>query len=189
MEVNTLDFDLFSESAKAFINMSLGSEGYKDLKEDFKSYSSLQIENENLRAEVESLKEDPLFKSKYENLGKEFRKVAAERDSLTAQKLEFVRMSEEYNRMKEKYQQLNSQLSTYENLLENAKAKSKDPWAPLESLYQAFKDSLDQSGIDIRRIPMLISIQFVLDDSSHRGVSFTFRRTSATKWDKVSQRN
>lgn len=177
-------FDAFSESAKALIELVLGEDSTDQLHQEVVSYSQLKSENDSLKAEVASLKESLPFKSKYENLQSEFRKVAAERDSLRAQELEISRITNEFERCKSAYQQIKGQLAALQNQIEEGKS-SISAFSALESLYQVFKESCDRSGVDIRRIPIVVGLQFSLQDQTSRGSYYEFSRTSSKNWKRT----
>jgi len=177
-------FDAFSESAKALIELVMGADQTDQLHQEIVSYSQLKSENDSLKAEVASLKESLPFKSKYENLQTEFRKVAAERDSLRAQELEVSRLRNEFERCKSAYQQTKGQLAALQNQIEERKS-SISAFSALESLYQVFKATCDRSGVDIRRIPTVVGLQFSLQDQTNRGAYYEFSRTSATNWQRT----
>jgi chromosome segregation ATPase len=174
-------WDALSESAKAFANLILGEDQTNLLRDNLASYSQLEIENKQLKVEVASLKETLPFKDKYENLQKEFRKVAAERDSLSSQALEFNHMSKDYERLKNAYQKTKGQLAALQDQLESSKT-SINQFTALETLYQGFKNYCDECGVDIRRIPTNVFLQFQLQDGSNRTMNLGFNRVSKDKW-------
>jgi len=179
------DWDALSESAKAFANVILG-EGETDLLRDsLASYSQLIEENKQLKVEAASLKETLPFKDKYENLQREFRKVAAERDSLSSQVLKFNHMSADYDRMKGAYQKTKGQLAALEDQLKKEHS-SVDEFTALETLYQTFKLCCDRAGVDIRRIPTNVFLQFQLQDGSNRTMNLGFNRISKSKWTRIN---
>jgi predicted RNase H-like nuclease (RuvC/YqgF family) len=177
-------FDAFAEVAKAFMEVVLGPEETTQIRHQMTSYSDLIDENNRLQAEVASLRENLPFKSKYENLQVEFRKVAAERDSLRAQELEVTRIRNDYEKCKSAYQQVKGQLATVQKSLEEGKS-SITPFSALECLYQAFKETGDKNGVDVRRIPTKVGLQFTLQNGSNQGLYWEFLRTSATNWKRT----
>lgn len=174
-------WDALSESAKAFAELILGENQTDLLRDNLTSYSQLETENNQLQVEVASLKETLPFKDKYENLQREFRKVAAERDSLSSQALKFNHMSADYERMKEAYQKAKGQLATMQDQLE-ANKRSINQFTALEALYQGFREYCSRSGVDIRRIPTDVFLQFQLQDGSKRTMNLGFNRASKDKW-------
>ena len=177
-------FDAFSESAKALIELVCGEEATDLLHQGIVDYSVLLEENNRLKAEVASLKENLPFKTKYENLQQEFRKVAAERDSLRAQSLRLDQVQHEFERCKEAYQKTKGQLAALQSQVEEGKS-STSAFSALESLYQVFKETCNRSGVDIRRIPTHVSLQFSLQDGTQRGSIYEFNRTSSTNWQRI----
>jgi chromosome segregation ATPase len=177
-------WDALSEAAKAFANLILGEHQTDILRDDLSSYSQLLYENKQLKAEAASLLETLPFKDKYENLQKEFRKVAAERDSLSSQALRFNHMSKDYDRLKDAYQKTKGQLAALQDQLE-AKTSSINQFTALETLYQGFKAKCDGVGVDIRRIPVQVFLQFQLQDGTNRTMNISFNRVSADKWSIV----
>lgn len=174
----------FEEASKALLEVMLGSEQTDHLAQHMLDYFQLQAENNALKEEVASLKETLPFKDKYENLRKEFQKVASERDSLSARELESTRLRNEYERLKEAYQSAKGQLATIQSQVEDVKS-STDAFSALESLYQTYKQACQRQNVDIRRIPTVVSLQFHLQDGTGRGTALQFRRTSAKKWEKI----
>lgn len=177
-------FSPFEEASKALLELMLGTDQTDQLAQEMLSYSDLLNQNATLQDEVASLKENLPFKDKYENLQREFRKVASERDSLRAQELEMTRIRKEYDRLKSLYQSTKSQLATLQSQVEDIKS-STNAFSALESLYQTFKQHCDRSGVDIRRIPCKVYLQFQLQDTLQRGTNIGFVRTSATNWQKI----
>jgi DNA repair exonuclease SbcCD ATPase subunit len=177
-------WDALSESAKAFANLILGENQTNLLRDNLASYSQLEAENKRLKVEVASLKETLPFKDKYENLQKEFRKVAAERDSLSSQALQFNHMSKDYDRLKDAYQKTKGQLAALQDQLESSKT-SINQFTALETLYQGFKDYCSRNGVDIRRIPTNLFLQFHLQDGSNRTMNLGFNRVSKDKWTRI----
>jgi predicted RNase H-like nuclease (RuvC/YqgF family) len=177
-------WDAMSESAKAFANLILGAGQTDLLRDNLASYSELQAQKELLEVEVATLQEYLPFKDKYENLQKEFRKVAAERDSLSSQALKFNHMSKDYDRLKDAYQKTKGQLAALQDQLE-AKSSSINQFTALETLYQGFKAKCDGVGVDIRRIPVQVFLQFQLQDGTNRTMNISFSRVSADKWSIV----
>jgi DNA repair exonuclease SbcCD ATPase subunit len=175
-------WDALSESAKAFANLILGENQTNLLRDNLASYSQLEIENKQLKVEVASLKETLPFKDKYENLQKEFQKVAAERDSLSSQALKFNHMSKDYERLKDAYQKTKGQLAALQDRLESSQRFSINQYTALETLYQGFKNVCDRNGVDIRRIPVTLFLQFRLQDGSNRTMNLKFNRVSKDKW-------
>jgi len=183
METNPQnEWDALSKSAKAFAQVLLGDDQTDRLRDNLLSYSQLEDENKQLQAEVASLKEILPFKDKYENSHKEFLKVAAERDSLSAQVLNLSHISSDYERLKNAYQEMKGKLATVETELKELKSSISGTFASLESLYQGFKEYCAQSGVDISRIPIKVFLQFQLQDKTKRGKGFTFLRRSRDKW-------
>lgn len=178
-------WDALTESAKAFANVILGEDQTDLLRDSLLSYSQLQEENNQLKVEVASLHETLPFKDKYENLQREFRKVAAERDSLSSQVLKFNHMSADYDRMKSAYQKTKGQLAALEDQLRNEHS-SIDEYSALETLYQGFKMCCGRAGIDIRRIPTNVFLQFQLQDGSNRTMNLGFNRVSKSKWTRIN---
>lgn len=178
------NWDALSESAKAFANLILGEDQTNLLRDNLSSYSQLEAENKQLKVEVASLKETLPFKDKYENLQREFRKVAAERDSLSSQALKFNHMSADYDRLKSAYQKTKGQLAATQSQLE-AKKSSINEFTALETLYQGFKAACSRSGADIRRIPVDLFLQFTLKDGTNRSLNYTFNRVSQDKWTRT----
>lgn len=178
-------FSPFEEASKALLEVVLGTDLTDQLAQEMLSYSDLLEQNNILQDEVASLKENLPFRDKYENLQKEFRKVASERDSLRAQELETTRIRKEYTRLKSQYQSTKGQLATLERQVEDLRS-STNAFSALESLYQTFKKQCDSSGVDIRRIPCKVNMQFQLQDSTGRGANYGFVRTSATNWQKAN---
>jgi DNA repair exonuclease SbcCD ATPase subunit len=174
-------WDALSESAKAFANLILGEDQTNLLRDNLASYSQLETENKQLKVEVASLRETLPFKDKYENLQKEFRKVAAERDSLSSQALQFNHMSKDYERLKDAYQKTKGQLATLQDQLRSSKI-SINQFTVLETLYQSFKNYCSGRGVDIRRIPTNLFLQFQLQDGSNRALNLRFKRVSKDKW-------
>lgn len=177
-------WDALTESAKAFAELILGESQTDLLRDNLTSYPQLISENTQLKAEVASLKETLPFKDKYENLQKEFRKVAAERDSLSSQVLQLNHTSNEYERLKSAYQETKGQLAALQNQLKTNKS-SIDKFTALETLYQAFKASCERFGHDIRRIPTNVYLQFQLQDGSNRTMNLGFNRVSRDRWTKL----
>jgi DNA repair exonuclease SbcCD ATPase subunit len=179
-------FSPFEEASKALLNLILGSDEYNQLAQNMVDYFDLIEQNNSLLEEVASLKEKPPYKDKYENLRVEFQKVASERDQLRAQELEMKRIKSEYNTLKSKYQSTLGQLATLQRSIEDTKS-SINQWSALESLYQVFKGTCAKAGVDIRRIPCQVDLQFILQDrqNSQRGSSYGFVRTSKTNWKRV----
>jgi chromosome segregation ATPase len=177
-------WDALSESAKAFANLILGEGQTNLLRDNLTSYPQLEAENKQLKVEVASLRETLPFKDKYENLRKEFRKVAAERDSLSSQVLKFNHMSADYDRLKSAYQKTKGQLAALQDQL-NAEKSSINQYTALETLYQGFKASCSRSGVDIRRIPTDVFLQFVLQDGTNRTANLGFNRISKDKWTRI----
>lgn len=177
-------WDALSESAKAFANLILGDNQTDLLRENLASYSQLLSENKQLKVEVASLEETLPFKDKYENLQKEFRKVAAERDSLSSQALQFNHMSKDYERLKSAYQETKGHLAALQNQLRTSKSTI-NQFTALETLYQGFKAYCDRCGIDIRRIPINLFLQFRLQDGSNRTMNIAFNRVSKDKWTRI----
>lgn len=178
-------FSPFEEASKALLEVMLGTDLTDQLAHEMLSYSDLLEQNTILQEEVASLKENLPFKDKYENLQQEFRKIASERDSLRAQELEMTRIRKDYDRLKSAYQSTKGQLATLQSQIEDVKS-STNAYSSLESLYQAFKEHCDRSGVDIRRIPCKVNLQFQLQDSTKRGANYQYIRTSATGWKKDS---
>jgi len=145
-------WDALSESAKAFAELILGENQTDLLRDNLTNYSRLETENNKLQVEVASLKETLPFKDKYENLQREFRKVAAERDSLSSQALKFNHMSADYERMKEAYQKAKGQLATLQDQLDVNERSINQPTAP-EALYQGSGEYCAKNGVDIHCIP------------------------------------
>lgn len=178
-------WDALSESAKAFANLILG-EGQTDLlRDNLTSYPQLLAENKQLKVEVASLKETLPFKDKYENLQTEFRKVAAERDSLSSQVLKLNHMSSDYERLRSAYQKTKGQLAAIQDQLKTDKS-SINPYSALETLYQGFKESCSRIGVDIRRVPTDVFLQFQLQDGTNRTMNLKFNRVSRDKWTKIN---
>lgn len=177
-------WDALTESAKAFAELILGEYQTDILRDNLASYSQLEIENRQLKTEVASLKETLPFKDKYENLQKEFQKVAAERDSLSSQVLKFNHLSADYDRMKSAFQLTKGQLATVQNQLNSIKS-SIDKYTALETLYQSFKITCAGLGVDIRRIPTIVFLQFALQDGSNRTMNWKFNRVSKDKWTTI----
>lgn len=182
--VQQSNWDALSESAKAFANLILGESQTDLLRENLASYSQLVSENKRLKVEVASLKETLPFKDKYENLQKEFRKVAAERDSLSSQALQFNHMSKDYERLKSAYQETKGHLAALRDQLKASKS-SINQFTALETLYQGFKASCKGYGIEIRRIPINLFLQFQLQDGSKRTMNIAFNRVSRDKWTRI----
>jgi DNA repair exonuclease SbcCD ATPase subunit len=182
---NMSPWDALSESAKAFANLILGEDQTNLLRDNCSSYPQLLEENRLLKVEVASLKETLPFKDKYENLQKEFRKVAAERDSLSSQVLQLNHTQAEYERLKSAYQKTKGQLAAIQDQSNTLKS-SIDQYTALEVLYQAFKITCERCGLDIRRIPILVFLQFQLQDGSNRTMNFAFHRQAKNKWSNVS---
>lgn len=182
---NTNPWDALSESAKAFANLILGESQTNLLQENCSSYSQLLDENQHLKVEVASLKETLPFRDKYENLQKEFRKVAAERDSLSSQVLQLNHIQAEYDRLKSAYQKTKGQLAALQDQSNSLKS-SIDEFTALETLYKAFKAHCEKYGIDVRRIPVLLFLQFQLQDGTSRAMNLTFHRQAKDKWSLVS---
>lgn len=178
--------DYFSESSKALLEVVMEKEQTDLFRGEMKDCFTLLEENNRLQAEVASLKENLPFKDKYENLQREFRKVAAERDSLRAQELNNSHRQHEYDKLKVEYQSLKGKLATYEMQEERQKA-SLNAFSNLEPLYQVFKADLFSRGIDIRRIPTTVNLQFILQNDMHRGSIYQFNRTSADKWSFIGK--
>lgn len=186
MEPNPQDmWDALSESAKAFAEMIMGSDQTDLLHNNLSSYSQLLAENNQLKSEVASLQETLPFKDKYENLQKEFRKVAAERDSLSSQVLRYDHLSADYDRLKSAYQETKGQLATLQKQLETSKS-SITQWAALETLYQGFKTYCNGRGLDIRRVPFDLFLQFRLQDGRGTAMNLSFNRVSKDKWTRTS---
>lgn len=186
MEPNPQDmWDALSESAKAFAEMIMGSDQTDLLHNNLSSYSQLLAENNQLKSEVASLQETLPFKDKYENLQKEFRKVAAERDSLSSQVLRYGHLSADYDRLKSAYQETKGQLATMQEKLEASKS-SITQWTALETLYQGFKAYCDKHGVDIRRVPIDLFLQFRLQDGKGTTMNLSFNRVSKDKWTRTS---
>jgi DNA repair exonuclease SbcCD ATPase subunit len=177
-------WDAMSESAKAFANLILGAGQTDLLRDNLASYSELQAQKELLKVEVATLQEYLPFKDKYENLQKEFRKVAAERDSLSSQALQTNHMSKDYDRLKDAYQKTKGQLAALQDQLESSKT-SINQFTALETLYQGFKEYCSGAGVDIRRIPTNLFLQFQLQDGSKRTMNLGFNRVSKDKWTKI----
>jgi len=177
-------WDALSESAKAFANLILGEDQTNLLQDNLASYPQLLTENQQLKVEVASLKETLPFKDKYENLQKEFRKVAAERDSLSSQVLQLNHKSSDYERLKSAYQETKGQLAALQDQLRTFKS-SINQLTALETLYQGFKAYCDRLGVDIRRIPTNLFLQFQLQDNSNRTMNLAFNRTSKDKWTMI----
>lgn len=182
--VQQSNWDALSESAKAFANLILGDDQTNLLRDNLASYSQLLSENEQLKVEVASLKETLPFKDKYENLQKEFRKVAAERDSLSSQALRSNHMSKDYDRLKSAYQETKGQLAALQDQLKTSKS-SINQFTALETLYQGFKACCERYGVDIRRVPVNLFLQFQLQDSSNRTMNLRFNRVSKDKWTRI----
>jgi chromosome segregation ATPase len=178
-------WDALSESAKAFANLILGENQTDLLRDDLASYSQLQTENQQLKVEVASLKETLPFKDKYENLRREFLKVAAERDSLSSQVLRSNHMSADYDRLKSAYQKTKGQLAALQDQLETTKS-SINQFTALETLYQSFKATCSRNGVDIRRIPTDLFLQFKLQDGTNRTMNLRFNRVSKDKWTRLN---
>jgi len=184
MDPTQSSWDALSESAKALANLILGENQTDLLRDNLSSYPQLVNENSQLKVEVASLKETLPFKDKYENLQKEFRKVAAERDSLSSQALQFNHMSKDYDRLKDAYQKTKGQLAALQDELKTNKS-SINQFTALETLYQGFKAYCDGCGVDIRRIPTNVFLQFQLQDGSNRMMNLGFNRVSRDKWIKL----
>lgn len=184
MDPTPTSWDALSESAKAFTNLILGESQTNLLQENLSSYPQLLDENRRLKVEVASLQETLPFKDKYENLQKEFRKVAAERDSLSSQALQFNHMSKDYDRLKDAYQMTKGQLAALQDQLNTTKSSINQSTA-LETLYQGFKGYCENYGIDIRRIPTNLYLQFQLQDGSNRSMNIAFNRVSKDKWTNI----
>lgn len=178
---NQNQWDALSESAKAFANTILGEYQTDLLRDDILAYPQLLEENKQLKAEAASLKENLPFRDKYENLQKEFRKVTAERDSLSSQALEFTRMSSDYEKMKRAYREMKGNLAAVQSQLDSIKHPMTDQDL-LEALYQSFKRMCDGYGVDIRRIPANLYLQLQLQDSKGTAISLAFNRKSKDKW-------
>lgn len=181
---NMSSWDVLSESAKTFANLILGENQTDLLQDSLASYSQLISENKQLKVEVASLKETLPFKDKYENLQKEFRKVAAERDSLSSQALQSNHILKDYERLKDAYQTTKGQLAALQDQLETSKS-SINQFTALEILYQGFKAYCDGNGVDIRRIPVDLFLQFQLQDGTNRTINLRFNRVSKDKWTKI----
>lgn len=185
---SALPFDAFSESAKALIEVVLGKDQTDSFDQKMKDYSTLVAENSQLKAEAASvtaqLQETLSFKDKYGNLSIEFRKVAAERDSLRAKDLDATRIKADYEKLKGAYQLKNDQLAALQTSLEDQKS-SVDAFSSLESLYQVFKETCERNGRNIRRIPVKIGVQFTLQNENGGGSSWYFIRRSRTNWQRV----
>lgn len=181
-------FDVFSETAKALAEVMLGESRTDFLRQLSCDFSALEAENRRLMAEAASLGQDLQeslqFREKYENLKREFQKVAAERDDLRAKDLDATRVQQNYGKLKEAYQSKSEQLAALKKSVEDLKS-STNAYSSFENLYQAFKESCERSGADIRRIPVQIGLQFLLQDGSGRGTSFTFLRKSKTNWKRI----
>lgn len=177
-------WDALSESAKAFANLILGADQTNLLQDNLASYSQLQIENQQLKVEATSLKEILPFKDKYENLQKEFRKVAAERDSLSSQVLKYNHLSADYDRLKSAYQKTKGQLvALQDQVLKQNSALNQ--FTALEILYQGFKEYCERYNVDIRRIPTNLFLQFQLQDGSNLTLNLLFNRISKDKWTRL----
>lgn len=174
-------WDALSESAKAFANLILGEFDTNILRDNVLSYSELLAENEQLKAEAASLNENLSFKDKYENLQKEFRKVAAERDSLSSQALKFNHMSSEYDRMKDAYQKMKDQLAA-EKWRSSFYRATTSRWAALENLYKGFQEYCSKNGLDINRFSTQLFLQFQLQDTHKQTLNISFRRESNGQW-------
>lgn len=186
MESNPLEnWDALSESAKAFAEMIMGSDQMDLIHDSVLSYSQLQSENKQLKSEVASLKGTLPFKEKYENLQREFRKIAAERDSLSSQALKFNHMSADYDRMKSAYQETKGQLAALRESMEGQRSSISE-WSALEALYQGFKAYCARCGYDIRRIPVDVFLQFQLQDSKRSTMNLKFNRKARDKWTKLN---
>lgn len=182
--VQQSSWDALSESARAFANLILGEDQTNLLQDSLASYSQLLSENQQLKVEVASLKETLPFKDKYENLQKEFRKVAAERDSLSSQALQLNHKSKDYERLKSAYQKTKGQLAALQDQLETSRS-SINQYTALETLYQGFKAYCERHGVDIRRIPTNLFLQFQLQDNSNRTMNLMFNRVSKDKWTRI----
>jgi chromosome segregation ATPase len=182
MNQNPLEnWDALSESAKAFAEAFMGKDQTDLFHNGLLSYSQLQIENKQLQAEVASLKETLPYKDKYGNLQAEFRKIAAERDSLSSQVLKLNHITAEYDRMKSAYQETQGKLAALQEKMEDSKS-SISKWTALEVIYQAFKTSCERTGRDIRRIPTEVHLQFILQNQERTTVNLSFKRMSKDKW-------
>lgn len=178
---NQNPWDALPESAKAFANLILGEFSTNILRDDILSYPELLAENKQLKAEAASLNENLSFKDKYENLQKEFRKVAAERDSLSSQALKFNHMSSEYDRMKSAYQKTKDRLAAVEWRCSFYQA-TVSQWTALETLYKGFQEYFNETGLDISHFSTKLFLQLQLQGTSKRTLSVSFRRESDGKW-------
>lgn len=188
MEPVQANWDALSESAKAFADLLFKDiSNQEDLRplNDLPSYSQLCEENKQLRDKVASLEENPPFKEKYGNLRKEFQKIAAERDSLSSQILRLNHDHKDYERLKSKYQETKGKLATIQQGIEDKKSSITQESA-LEVLYQGFKSYCDRCGVDIRRIPTNVFLQFQMQDGSNRTSNFMFNRRSKDNWTKIN---
>lgn len=176
-------FDVFGEASKALLEVMLGTDQTDQLAENMLDYSQLLKENNSMKEEVASLKENLPFKDKYENLSQEFRKVAKERDSLRAQELEFSRFKIEYERMKGEYQSTKGQLATAEKKLEDLKS-SISPFSALEAIYKAFEKDALRHNVDIRWDPCDVNIQFIVRNKQMLGRVYSFHRAGKSSWSK-----
>jgi predicted RNase H-like nuclease (RuvC/YqgF family) len=179
-------FDAFEESSKALLELMMGSEETDRFHQELLSYSELLVRNKELEAKVATLERDvPALQDKYENLRKEFQKVAAERDSQHAQVVELSHIQHEYGELKTAYQSTKSSLATAQKRLEGLKSSISSLMA-LEKIYQSFKAELAREGVDTRRHITYLDIQFRIEGQP--GVmARTFRRTSSDKWDRISK--
>jgi chromosome segregation ATPase len=177
-------WDALTESAKALANLLLGEDQTNLLREHVSSYPQLLAENKQLKAEVASLKETLPFKDKYENLQKQFRKVAAERDSLSSQVLQLNHKSKDYERLKSAYQETKGKLAALENQMEEYKS-SIGEYSALEILYQAFKRYCNRFGVKTSQIPTNVFLQFQLQNEKALTLNQAFNRQSRIKWTKL----
>lgn len=175
--------EVLTESARALLSLSLGKDHEVPLRKKIKSYSDLLEQNEQLTEKAADLdKRSRLYEAKYENLSKEFQKVAAERDSLSASDFELNRLKVECEELEKANQLLREELAATKEGIQANLAPMPVPEL-LDHILVRFEEDIAKQGYKpCMPVPIQLNLEIWYQDQNQAGLIYDYTRYPNGSW-------